>query len=156
MKSTVRRLMYLIISQFYKINTLYQLQLQQPHIVNIDVCSEVCNESKNDFRNVKLKKLVVKTSETHDTGKNLTNKQINTEAYRAIKQSFDFIEIFGIVFGAKTNYEWKRGLRFWLAISYLIFTWSQFFYSQFKYTVNGEHKRIFEVFAVYGVAISVI
>lgn len=96
-------------------------------------------------------------SERNDVKINLQrNKKHETGAYRAVKQNFEFIETFGKLIGAKINYEWKGGPPYWFAVSYLIFTWSQFFYSQYKYTKNGEYKKILEVFAVYGVAASVI
>lgn len=75
---------------------------------------------------------------------------------RIMEKIFDFIHFFGKLFGSKCCYEWKSNFRFWFAFGYLAFTWSQFFYSQFTHAVNGDFKRIFEVFALYGIAISVI
>lgn len=72
-----------------------------------------------------------------------------------IKECFDFIEMFGKILGWELSYKWKINPRHIFAVSYLTFTWSQFLYSQFKYFMDGEYERIFEVFAVYGVAISV-
>ncbi len=75
-----------------------------------------------------------------------------------IEHSFDFLDFFGKLLGWKCSYNWtwRNNPRHWFTVAYLAFTWSQFLYSQFKHFANGEYKRIIEVFALYGVAISVI
>lgn len=94
----------------------------------------------------------------HDTNEKLPEKQSKkqTAAYQALRECFEFIEIIGSVVGWKLDYGWKSNPRHWFTVSYLTFTWSQFFYSQYKYFENGELMKVFEVFAVYGVALSVI
>ncbi len=74
-----------------------------------------------------------------------------------MKKTFDLVALFGNLIGWKCSYDWtwKYNARHWFTIAYLIFTWSQILYTQHKHFANGEYKRIFEVFALYGIAISV-
>ncbi len=76
----------------------------------------------------------------------------------SLNETFNFIDYFSILLGWKLSYDWtwKNNPRHWIATAFLVFSWTQFFYSQIKYFANGEYKRIFEVFALYGGAISVI
>lgn len=106
----------------------------------------------------------VKLVAFHNVGKPKTNLDATKKRCKkqtkmpsgALGQCFDFIEFFGKILGWKMDYNWKSNPRHWFTVGYLIFTWSQFLYSQFKYLLNGEHKRILEVFAMYGIAGSVL
>ncbi len=75
-----------------------------------------------------------------------------------LKQTFNFIDCFGKLLGWNFSYDWtwKNNPRHLITIALLVFSWILFLYSQFKYFANGEYKRIFEVFALYGAGISVI
>lgn len=84
------------------------------------------------------------------------SNEADNNATRSLKQSVYFIDIIGSLLGIKTGYEFKINFRLVCSITLLIFTWIQFFYSQLKYFTNGEYKRILEVFALYGVSVSVI
>lgn len=96
--------------------------------------------------------------ESHNKIRNLFIRRstIKTGAYRALKESFNFIELFGKLMGWQMNYEWKEGPRHWITIGYLMFTWCQVFYTQYLYLANGEPMKTFKVFATYGVGLSVI
>lgn len=120
-----------------------------------------CEQSKvaSDLEiNKEWKRHEVKVKSNGNKTKNTTEKTSNrdTKAYRAITESFNFIEFFGRPLGWNLDYAWKGGARACLVIGYLIFTWSQFLYSKFQYFAKSEHMKFFEVFAVYGIAISVI
>lgn len=127
--------------------------------------SQQCDETKvaNDVKvNKKSERQEVKgklnknekIKKTRKLSKEPSNKE--TGAYRALKKSFTFVEFFGQPLGWSMDYEWKNNGRSWFVNCYLIFTWSQVFYSQFRYFENGDHMKFFKVFAVYGVAVSVI
>lgn len=73
----------------------------------------------------------------------------------SLEEAFDLINFFGKVLGLRFSYEWKYNLRFRFTMTCFAFYWSQIFYSQFKFAANGEHKRIMEVFPLYGISISV-
>ncbi len=74
-----------------------------------------------------------------------------------LDQTFDFINFFGNILGWKCNYywKWKNNLRFWATVTFLSFTSTQVLYTQIMAFINGEYKKIFEVFALYGAAVSV-
>ncbi len=99
----------------------------------------------------KSKKLQYRTNKKCD-------KIVACEDTGVIRKIFDFIAFFGNLMGWKCSYDWtwKNNLRHWFLFAIFIFTWSQIFYSQFKHFTNGEYKRIIEVFALYGISISVI
>ncbi|XP_037034390.1 odorant receptor 67d-like [Bradysia coprophila] len=73
---------------------------------------------------------------------------------RTLKQSFQFIDIFGTVLGWKLGYEIKTNIRFWFTMILFAFSWLQIFFTQFKNVANGENKKIFQAFALYGISIS--
>lgn len=74
---------------------------------------------------------------------------------RSLKQSFDLINLCGVLLGWRLGFELKNSFRFCFHLIFITFTWAQILYSQFKFAANGEPRRIFEVFALYGIAISV-
>ncbi|KAJ6634916.1 hypothetical protein Bhyg_13497 [Pseudolycoriella hygida] len=89
---------------------------------------------------------------TENTETNKTKPKMG--AYEALQRNLNVIEMFGKVIGLSLIYEWKSGPKFWFSVFYLFFTWTQFIYSQVKFFIDGEEKRIFEVFAAYGIAVS--
>lgn len=83
-----------------------------------------------------------------------SNKADNI-ATKALKQSVDFINSISSFVGFSTGSELKINRRLVFTVSLMAFTWIQIFYTQLKYCANGEYKRIFEVFALYGIGVSV-
>lgn len=62
-----------------------------------------------------------------------------------------------IIMGIKFNYNWKphRHFGIWFTLGNLAFACTCFLYTQYYHIKNGNTVKILEVFAVYGVAISV-
>ncbi len=76
----------------------------------------------------------------------------------ALKETFDFINFFGDILGLTYRYDWtwKNNPRLWMTTFTFFFGWSQFFHTHLQYLINGEYKKILEVFPMYGAGISVI
>lgn len=85
----------------------------------------------------------------------LTRKEEPENDIRALRTVYKFVNFFGAVLGVKCCYDWKPNLRFCISIAYIVYAWSQAFYSQFLYTTGGELKKNLQVFAIYGATISV-
>lgn len=62
----------------------------------------------------------------------------------------------GILLGADLRFDWKPNLRFNFMKLLLFLFWTQMFYTQIKYANQHNIKNVLEVFAVYGIATSVI
>lgn len=117
---------------------------------------DVTNPAKNCGRNVKLVDPRIDNKSRRTQGSTETRyKQQPKLPIGVIGQCFDFIEMIGIFLGWKMNQNWKSNPRHLCTVGYLVFTWTQVLYSQFKHFLNGEHKRIIEAFAMYGACISV-
>lgn len=88
---------------------------------------------------------------------NLLEHEIS-EQLKTFQQIIALFTMFGKPFGITVTYDWKPGKRlsFWASIGVLIFTWFSMFYTQYTHLVNGELMKAIEVFACYGVAISVV
>lgn len=78
------------------------------------------------------------------------------ETLQIFQQSMRFIQFFGNIFGCQISYEWKPNPAFFCVSFFLAFTWSQFIYSQFLHIQHFEHMKLLEVFAIYGIGLSVI
>lgn len=79
-----------------------------------------------------------------------------TEASQILQRSLNFVSKLGILIGMDMNYQWKRNPRFIISFSLAAFTWSQLLYTQFLFVYNNDSIRTLEIFAIYGVGISVI
>ncbi|XP_037040286.1 odorant receptor 67d-like [Bradysia coprophila] len=87
----------------------------------------------------------------------LTDKlPIPTAAYLIFSRSLQFLELFGIVIGVRISFDWKNNTRFKFTKFITAFCWSQFFYTKIVYVHQGSAMKTFEVFAVYGIAISAV
>lgn len=73
-----------------------------------------------------------------------------------IKENFNFFAFFGKFLGWECKYEWKSNPRHWLTTIDIIFVWYHEIYSQVEHFINGSYGRIFEIFACYGISVSVI
>lgn len=63
-----------------------------------------------------------------------------------------------ILFGVRLNYGWKpqRHFMMWFTLCNLAFAWFCFLYTQYVHIMSENDKmKIFEVFAVYGLGLSV-
>ncbi len=78
-----------------------------------------------------------------------------TESSETLQRSLKFVSKFGIFIGVNYSFKWKRNLRFIITKANLIFFWTQIFYTHFYYTYHNNAVRNCEVFAIYGIAISV-
>lgn len=72
------------------------------------------------------------------------------------EQTLQFIHVFGYLLGINISYDWKPNLKFYNTIFVLILIWSQMFYTQFLHIKNKEYYKLLEVFACYGITLSVI
>lgn len=64
--------------------------------------------------------------------------------------------MFGLLIGADLRFNWKRNWRFIFTRTITTFIWTQILYTQFLYIYQNDIMRNLEVFAVYGIAISVL
>lgn len=71
------------------------------------------------------------------------------------KKSLKFLSYFGLLIGAEVRLDWKSDIRFVITKCLTAFMWIQIVYTQVLYVCHGETVRIFEVFSVYGMAVSV-
>lgn len=118
---------------------------------------EFLSQPNNPGRNAKpvAYRFDRKSNRIQDTTKKQCEKPPKTLT-GFLGQGFDFIEMLGKLLGWKLSFNWKTNSRHRFTVIYLIFTWSQILYSQAKFFLSGEHKRILEVSALYGAALSVI
>lgn len=82
----------------------------------------------------------------------------DSEVVTYYKEIMKFIFLPAIlIMGIRVNYNWKphRQFMFWFTYSNLIFAWICFLYTHYLHTKNNEMIRNLEVFACYGVGLSV-
>lgn len=77
------------------------------------------------------------------------------EAYQILKNSLKFLGLFGIIIGLDARRDWKYNVRFAITKLLTAFTWTQLIYTQLMYVYQHNSVRTFEVFAVYGIGVSV-
>lgn len=63
--------------------------------------------------------------------------------------------MFGIIIGVDFAYNWKTNVRFIITKGIVVFLWSQVAYTHYRYTVYENILRNCELFAIYGIAVSV-
>lgn len=81
---------------------------------------------------------------------------VPTAAYLIFSRTLQFVELFAVIIGARMTYDWKNNKRFTFTVFITAFVWSQFFYTKIVYIYQDNIIKIFEVFAIYGIAVSVI
>ncbi|XP_037039489.1 uncharacterized protein LOC119076688 [Bradysia coprophila] len=98
----------------------------------------------------------VKTKKKRDTTETICcRKEDSHNDTTALTRTFHFCDIFSNIAGWKFSYVWKSNPRHRLTCSLIVLIWSQCIYSQIKFFTNGEYRRLFEVFALYGIGASV-
>lgn len=78
-----------------------------------------------------------------------------TEAFQILQRSLRFISLFGVLLGYDMKYDWQRNRRFVFMEYLFLFIWSQMLYTQCLYIYQRTTVRIWEIFALYGIAFSV-
>lgn len=78
-----------------------------------------------------------------------------TESFQTLERSLNFLATIGIVIGFDFRFTWNRNVRFYMTIAITAFFWSQFFYNQFLYIYEHDSNRIWEIFTLYGMGMSV-
>lgn len=82
----------------------------------------------------------------------------DSEVVKIFKEIMKLIFLPAIVLmGIRVNYNWKPQHQFmtWYTLGNLLFAWLCMLYTQYVHTINGNIIRSLEVFAIYGVGISV-
>lgn len=79
-----------------------------------------------------------------------------TEHMKLFRKIIKFFDLAGIIFGTKFSFDWKPR-------TYVMYWFTHFFISfisilrqQYMHCQNGDHFRIIELFAIYGIGISVL
>lgn len=96
--------------------------------------------------------------ENHQEHENLTDDQEDkeNEASRTFQRSLDFLWVLGAPMGADLTYEWnQRNVRFVLTKGWCLYFWTQMLYTQFLHFYRRNSKKTLEIFALYGVIVSV-
>lgn len=121
-------------------------------MVVIDLEEELPNTSTQINRAKSLILEKVKKQHKHNV-KKIPEK---TAAHLIFEQTLQFLSLFGLLIGTHMKYDWTSNPRFKFTWRLLVATWTQLVYTQFLHIYNRNNIRTLEVFALYGVAISVI
>lgn len=97
--------------------------------------------------------LIVQEVKKHGKDKKIEKKN---DAFQIFEQTLQFLSLFGLLIGAHSNYEWKDNSRFKFTYALVVAAWTQFVYTQSLHVYNHDNIRTLEVFALYGIGISVI
>lgn len=79
----------------------------------------------------------------------------STVAFLILQRSLKFLSMIGLFIGVDYRLHWKRNGRFYITKGIVTFLWSQIFYTHFVYVYQHNSVRNCEVFAIYGIAVSV-
>lgn len=130
----------------------------QIEIVNSDVDSETedyqSTITKNEIKKIDNAKKLNLTESVSQPIQLKTGDE--TENYIIFEQSIQFGGYFGYILGININFDWKPNPKYYITVFALVFMWSQIFYTQFLYIKNKEYYKLLEVFACYGITLSVI
>lgn len=78
-----------------------------------------------------------------------------TEAFLILERSLNFLSMIAFVIGADMRYDWKVNRRFIITKSLTGFCWFLFIYTQSLYVYQHNSVKTWEVFAIYGIGVSV-
>lgn len=85
-----------------------------------------------------------------------TPSNVSHNATASLKRALNYIDFLSRIIGWTLSYDWKSNPRHWFACIVNLFSWSQFLYTQIRCVINGEYSRVFQVFGLYGMTVSVI
>lgn len=84
-------------------------------------------------------------------------KPEDREHVQLFEKIYNLFSMYAKFMGIVVKYDWipHKHFMFWVVMSMLALMWLFMFYTQYIYVRSGEIMRIFEVFALYGIAVSV-
>lgn len=127
-------------------------------IINSDVDSE-CEEYQPTTAKNKVQKAqnIKKLNQDYSISKPIELEPHDEDPHFMILQkSLQFFRYFGYMLGIDISYAWKPNRKYYVTLFLLVLIWSQIFYTQFLHIKNNEYYKLLELFACYGITISVI